>query len=155
MPKSTIHTISQKLLEKHPILDPSTLYFILDNYFNTVKEGITGLKDTEVTMLFGEFKVRPKKIETKQIYFETIINNPDSKPDNVQRIKELQERLNFLAKKRRDHIANRGKVIERTGKKLKRPKKNEIIDGIERTLEQRKEQDLLNKYNKYKEDPSL
>lgn len=155
MPKSTIHTISQKILDKHPILDPSTLDFILDNYFNTVKEGLTGLKDTEVTMLFGEFKIRPKKIESKQVYFDTIINNPDSKPENIQRIKELQQRLNFLATKRREHIANKGKVIQRTGKKLKRPKKNEIIDAIEKAIEERKEQDLFNKYNKFKEDPSL
>lgn len=95
-------------------------------------------------MLFGEFKISPFRIEKRTIPIKKVIQDFENglkirNPEKIDHIRSLLVRLEELSQRRTEHLNKRGKVIERTGKKHKRPKKNHIIDAIEKEIELKKE----------------
>lgn len=145
MSKCTIHTINQRIQEKFPHLEYELIEHITSTYFKTIREGIEGLKNIEVTILFGEFKISIPKTERKMNMYKKIIENQDDPEKNrysqekIDRLKEKITTLEELSLKRQEFIKRRGKVIERTGKKEKRPTKSQILDAIEKEIELKKE----------------
>jgi hypothetical protein len=153
MSKCTIHTINQRIQEKYPHLEYDLIEFITKSYFETIREGLEGFKNIEITALFGEFKASPKKINSKLLLYKTIVNNsqlpedpdnprPKARKDNIEKLQEKIPILEDLVNRRLEHFKRKGHVIERTGKKEKRPKKNHIIDAIEKEIELKKEKKL-------------
>lgn len=142
MSKSTIHTISQKLYEKHPNLSSEVLDQIVQEYFQTAKEGISGLKNIEVTLLFGSFKFSQGKHELRLPKLQKYIDNY-SNPE-VNKLSEesyntliaKMERLSQLNTKK-EEFSKKESIIQRTGKKKKRKNSNLYVVNAEQSIIQR------------------
>ena len=142
MSKSTIHTISQKLYEKHPNLSPEVLDQIVQEYFQTAKEGISGLKNIEVTLLFGSFKFSQGKYDLRlpklQKYIDNY-NNPEVNKLSEESYNTLvakMERLSQLNTKK-EEFSKKESIIQRTGKKKKRKNSNLYVINAEQSIIQR------------------
>ncbi len=142
MSKSTIHTISQKLHEKHSNLSPEVLDQIVQEYFQTAKEGISGLKNIEVTLLFGSFKFSQGKYDLRlpklQKYIDNYSNPEVNKlsEESYNALLAKMERLSELNAKK-EEFSKKESIIQRTGKKKKRKNSNLYVINAEQSIIQR------------------
>jgi hypothetical protein len=130
------------LYEKHPNLSPEVLDQIVQEYFQTAKEGISGLKNIEVTLLFGSFKFSQGKYDLRlpklQKYIDNY-NNPEVNKLSEESYNTLvakMERLSQLNTKK-EEFSKKESIIQRTGKKKKRKNSNLYVINAEQSIIQR------------------
>jgi hypothetical protein len=146
MPKSTIHTINQKIYERHPQLEPNLIDFIIKTYFEEVNKKIRELTEIEITFLFGTFHISPKKATELTKYNNNVIKKKEQGNSSekiteevIQTLTQETEKINLLVERKLEQYKKKGSVITRNGKKRKRADKKLTIDKIENAIIKRKE----------------